>query len=158
MTSMRKACWFFVMAFALACWVGMLGAFPGDALAGIIPSRVDGSAESREEDLRRVQGFLEQKIVVQKLEDYGVSLQEANAKVKEMSDKDLHLLAAMTDKVPAGSDPIDTFFALLILSGVIVILLILLGILSVKTLANYLEKKKSQPGGTDNTSPAPATR
>jgi hypothetical protein len=155
---MRKACWFAVLAFVSACWMGMLGILPGEAFAGMIPSRGAGSAETRAEDLRRVQIFLEQKVVLQKLEDYGVSPQEANAKIREMSDKDLHLLAAMTDKVPAGSDPIDSIFILLILSGIIVILLILLGILSLKTLADYLGKKKSQPGGTENTAPAPAAK
>lgn len=160
MTSMRKACWFVVLAFVSACWMGMLGTLPGEAFAGIVPSRGTGSAEARAEDLRRVQIFLEQKVVRQKLEDYGVSPQEANAKVKEMSDKDLHLLAAMTEKVPAGSaDAIGSLFAVIFISGLIVLfILVVLGIIGIGILANYFAKKKSQSGGTDNTAPVPATR
>ncbi len=97
MTSMRKACWFVVMAFALACWVGMLGAFPGDAFAGVLPSRGVGSA-----------------------------------------------------------DPIQTFFLLMILGGLILGLLVAVGILTAGVIVNYLKKDRSQPGGTDNTAPAPA--
>jgi hypothetical protein len=163
MISIRKACWFVVMAFVSACWMGMLGALPGEAFAGILPSRGAGSAESREEDLRRVQVFLEQKIVRQRLEEYGVSPQEANAKVTEMSDKDLHVLALMADRIPEGADA--GFFSgelvfiqvMLVLAAVTLVILVILGAIGIGVLAKYL-KKKSQTSGTDNTAPAPATR
>ena len=52
----------------------------------------------------KVQLFLEQKIVLQKLSDYGVSPDEAVAKIRSMSDRDLHRLASLTDRVPEGTD------------------------------------------------------
>ena len=53
---------------------------------------------------RRREAFLEQKVVMQKLVDYGVSPEEAMAKIRSMSDSDLHRLASLTDRVAAGAD------------------------------------------------------
>ena len=52
----------------------------------------------------KVQSFLENKIVVQKFVDYGVSIDEAKAKVETMSAQDLHQLASLTDRTAAGAD------------------------------------------------------
>ncbi len=59
---------------------------------------------ARAADMGKVQSFLEQKIVLQKLSDYGVSPDEAMAKIRTMSDRDLHRFASLTDRVPEGAD------------------------------------------------------
>lgn len=103
MASIRKAGWFFTLALAMAAWMGVLGSIRGEAVAGMIASHAaDGAARSA--DLEKVQMFLEKKIVVQKLQDYGVSAEEAAAKVRSMSDRDLHRLASLTDRAAAGAD------------------------------------------------------
>ena len=84
MTSLRKAAWFVVLALLMAGWMGALGSLRGVAEAGMIASHLSEAAE-RSEDLAKVQSFLENKIVVQKLIDYGVSPEEAKAKVEAMS-------------------------------------------------------------------------
>jgi len=122
MTSLRKTGWFVVLATAMAGWMGVLGSLQGVAEAGVIASHLS-KAEARSEDLAKVQSFLENKIVVQKLVDYGVSPEEAKAKVEAMSAQDLHRLASLTDRAAAGT---DSGIGILIGIAVLVILVIVI--------------------------------
>ena len=103
MAMVRKAGWFVVVAVMMAGWMGVLGSVRGVAEAGVIASTLSDTG-SRVEDMAKVQSFLENKVVVQKLVDYGVSPAEAMAKVQAMSAQDLHRLAALTDRAAAGTD------------------------------------------------------
>lgn len=122
MTSLRKTGWFVVLALAMASWMGLLGSLRGVAEAGLIASHLS-RAEARSEDLAKVQSFLENKIVVQKLVDYGVSPEEAKAKVEAMNAQDLHRLASLTDRAAAGT---DSGIGLLIGLAILVILIIVI--------------------------------
>ena len=122
MTSLRKTGWFVVLALAMASWMGLLGSLRGVAEAGLIASHLS-RAEARSEDLAKVQSFLENKIVVQKLVDYGVSPEEAKAKVDAMDAQDLHRLASLTDRAAAGT---DSGIGLLIGLAILVILIIVI--------------------------------
>jgi hypothetical protein len=125
MTVARKAGWFVVLAVAMAGWMGVLGAVRGAAEAGVIASHVSGEA-GRGADLSKVQSFLENKVVVQKLIDYGVSPEEAKAKVQAMSSGELHRLASLTDRVAAGADG-EWIIALLIIIILIIVIIKLMG-------------------------------
>src|SRR5574341_1717776 len=103
MTSMRKTAWFFAISLLMAGWMGTLCSLRGVAEAGMIASHGVGD-DLRAADIAKVQAFLERKVVMQKLVDFGVSPEEAIAKVRSMSDKDLHRLASLTDRVAAGAD------------------------------------------------------
>ena len=122
MRSLRKAAWFVMVALLMAGWMGTLGSLRGVAEAGLIASHLS-EAEARSEDLAKVQSFLENKIVVQKLVDYGVSPEEAKEKVEAMSVQDLHRLASLTDRAAAGT---DSGIGLLIGIAVLIILVILI--------------------------------
>ena len=70
-----------------------------------------------------VHGRLENKVVTQKLVDYGVSPAEAMAKVKSMSAQDLHRLASLTDRAAAGtSDALGFLIGLAVLVILIIII------------------------------------
>jgi len=123
MTSLRKAAWFVMLALLMAGWLGALGVLRGVAEAGIIASRLS-EAEDRSQDLEKVQSFLENKIVLQKLVDYGVSPAEANAKVQAMSPQDLHRMASLTDRAGAGADDgIGVLIGLAILVILVIVIL-----------------------------------
>ena len=122
MAAVRKAGWFVVMAVMMAGWMGVLGSVRGVAEAGVIASSIE-DAGSRVEDMAKVQSFLENKVVVQKLVDYGVSPAEAMAKVKAMSAQDLHRLASLTDRAAAGA---DDGIGLLIGLAILIILIIVI--------------------------------
>ncbi len=122
MAAVRKAGWFVVVAVMMAGWMGVLGSVRGVAEAGVIASSFS-DVGSRVEDMAKVQSFLENKVVVQKLVDYGVSPAEAMAKVKAMSAQDLHRLASLTDRAAAGA---DDGIGLLIALAVLIILIIVI--------------------------------
>jgi hypothetical protein len=123
MAMVRKAGWFVVVAVMMAGWMGVLGSVRGVAEAGVIASSLS-DAGSRVEDMAKVQAFLENKVVVQKLVDYGVSPAEAMAKVQTMSAQDLHRLASLTDRAAVGADGGVLWF--LISLAVLVILVIVI--------------------------------
>ena len=123
MAMVRKAGWFVAVAVMMAGWMGVLGSVRGVAEAGVIASSIE-DAGSRVEDMAKVQAFLENKVVVQKLVDYGVSPAEAMAKVQTMSAQDLHRLAALTDRAAVGADGGVLWF--LISLAILVILVIVI--------------------------------
>jgi len=126
MAMVRKSGWFVVVAVMMAGWMGVLGSVRGVAEAGVIASSLS-DAGSRAEDMAKVQSFLENKVVVQKLIDYGVSPAEAMAKVKAMSAPDLHRLASLTDRAAAGtSDALGFLIGLAILVILVIVILKLL--------------------------------
>ena len=123
MAMMRKAGWFVAVAVMMAGWMGVLGSVRGVAEAGVIASSIEDGG-SRAEDMAKVQSFLENKVVVQKLIDYGVSPAEATAKVKAMSAQDLHRLATLTDRAAAGtSDALGFLIGLAILVILIIVIM-----------------------------------
>jgi hypothetical protein len=125
MASMRKAAWFLALALVMAGWMGVLGSFRGVAEAGVIASHGGGS-DLRAADISKMQAFLERKVVLQKLVDYGVSPEEAMAKVRSMSDKDLHRLASLTDRVAEGADGVGLLIGLAVLIILVLVILMLM--------------------------------
>jgi hypothetical protein len=120
MKAIRKAGWFFMLALMMACLMGVLGSIRGEALAGVIASHGIDGASVRGADVGKLQAFLEQKIVLQQLTDYGVSADEAMAKIRSMSDADLHRLASLSDRAAEGADS-----ALGFLIGVAVLIILI---------------------------------
>jgi len=122
MARSRSAGWFVLVAVMMAGWMGVLGSVRGVAEAGVIASSI-GDAGSRAENMAKVQAFLENKVVVQKLVDYGVSPAEAMAKVEAMGAQDLHRLASLTDRAAAGtSDALGFLIGLAILVILIIVI------------------------------------
>jgi len=124
MNAIRRTAWFFSLAMMMTCIMGVLGSIRGEAVAGVIASHGADGVVARNVDMTKVQSFLEQKIVLQKLSDFGVSADEAMAKVRAMSDQEVHRLAALTDRVAEGTDS-----GLGILIGLAVLVLLIIVIL-----------------------------
>ena len=77
------------------------------AAAGLAPSRTSGAtsiASARDADMLVAQRALENKIVAQKLHDYGVAAADVQIKLAGMSDRDLHTLASASKGLPSGGD------------------------------------------------------
>lgn len=103
MAIVRKTKWFVVVALVLSCWMGVVASLQGVAEASVIGSSLANGSGSPQ-DLAKVQSMLENKLVVQKLVDYGVTPEQALAKVQGMSAQDLHRLASLTDRAAVGAD------------------------------------------------------
>jgi hypothetical protein len=92
---------------ALLVVLGMSALDFSPALAGLAPSRTSGAttiASARDADMVVARRVLENKIVGQKLQDYGVAAADAQIKLASMSDRDLHTLARAAKGLPSGGD------------------------------------------------------
>ncbi|HSE57554.1 MAG TPA: PA2779 family protein [Nitrospiraceae bacterium] len=119
---------------------GMAALVPADPVqygsqqpASVEETRRDGTRESspaedlRVRDLEKVQKILEMKVVQQRLEDLGLSAEEAQNRLNRLSDAQLHLLASQIDQLfPGGIDHVlGTILTVLLIILVAVIIVIL---------------------------------
>ena len=58
----------------------------------------------REITERKVRRALENKIVAEKLMSHGLTKEEVLEKIGKMSDEQVHQIASLTDRIPAGGD------------------------------------------------------
>ncbi len=107
-----------------------LSTFAGPAEAMIVPLQqqdgASGSSADRAADLARIQTTLESKVIGQKLMDYGLSPEEAMTKIDGLSDQQIHELAAHTDAVQAGGDPMDAFVGIIVVALLVVVVVLLI--------------------------------
>jgi hypothetical protein len=99
------------------------------ALAGLAPSRPSGVTDiqsSRDADLLSVRRVLEQRVVAQKLHDYGVSSSDVEIRLASMTDDELHTLASASRGLPSGSDALGTLVTVLIIVLLVILILKLL--------------------------------
>ena len=124
MTTFPRALRFWTAILVILC-MSALDISP--AAAGLAPSTRSGVtavASTRDADLLVAQRTLENKVVAQKLRDYGVSATEAQLKLASMSDRDLHRLASASKGLPSGGD--GTTGALI---GVLVVVILVIVVL-----------------------------
>ena len=96
------------------------------AAAGLAPSSVSGStsiASTRDADMLMAQRVLENKVVAQKLRDYGVAPSDAQARLASMSDKDLHTLANASKGLPSGGDATGAIIGVLVVVILVIVIL-----------------------------------
>jgi hypothetical protein len=98
----------------------------GPAAAALAPSRTSGAttiASARDADMLLAQRALENKIVAQKLHDYGVSAADTQLKLASMSDRDLHTLASASKGLPSGGDATGAIIGVLVVVILVIIIL-----------------------------------
>jgi hypothetical protein len=96
------------------------------AAAGLAPSRVSGAttiASTRDADLLLAQRVLENKVVAQKLRDYGVAPADAQTRLASMSDQDLHTLASASKGLPSGGDATGALIGVLVVVILVIVVL-----------------------------------
>lgn len=98
---------------------------PAQTRAAIVESQMSDEAEQsvRAQDLEKVRQTLEREIVVQKLQDYGLSKAEVTAKLQTLSDEQLHQLASVSDSLAEGGDGLGIIVTLLVIVLLIVLIL-----------------------------------
>ena len=116
----------------LRCWTAALVVLCmssveiSPAAAGLAPSRVSGAtsiASTRDADMVMAQRVLENKVVAQKLRDYGVTPSDAQARLASMSDKDLHTLANASKGLPSGGDATGAIIGVLVVVILVIVVL-----------------------------------
>ena len=110
-----------------------MGWYPSEAKAMLAPAQTTATEESssnqnRPQDMEKVQRVLEHKLIRQRLEDLGLSPEEAHARLDGLSDAQLHQLAMQIESlIPGGLERelgIILTVLLIILVAVIIVILI----------------------------------
>jgi cytochrome c553 len=132
MQTMLKAFYAKPLVIYLATALLALSTIAGPAEAMFVPDAPHqastGAADvsaGRTADLANIQGALESKIVQQRLLDYGLSPEDAMARVSKLSDEQINQLATHTDSLQAGGDGGSVLVALVVI-GLLVVLLVYL--------------------------------
>ena len=99
----------------------LLLAVPAQGWAMFIPASQESPA--RQADLGAIQKTLESTVVKQRLVDFGLSPEEAMARINRLSDEQTHRLAANLDSLQAGADGVDALIFLLVVAIIVVVVL-----------------------------------
>jgi hypothetical protein len=121
---MLKKPFFKMLSLYLVCAMFLL-TLPVQGWAMFIPA--DQASPARQADLGAIQKTLESSVVQQRLMDYGLSSEEALARINRLSDEQTHKLAANLDSLQAGADGVDTLVFLLVVVILVVVVLELTG-------------------------------
>jgi hypothetical protein len=86
----------------------------------------ENASTSREIDELKVRRSLENKLVAEKLMSHGLTKEEVSTKLNQMSDEQVHQMAALADKVPAGGDAgLGIVVALLVIVALVLLIVFL---------------------------------
>jgi hypothetical protein len=103
----------------------VLGCFPYDAMAVMIPSDLESAGVAigmdRAADIQKIQAALESKLVMQRLTDLGLSVDEVQQSMAKLTTQELHSVASNLDGLQTGGD-----FGLVIGILVVVVLVLLI--------------------------------
>jgi uncharacterized protein DUF6627 len=110
-----------------------MGALPAHAM--LIPNdphvAQGHSALQRQEDLQKIQGVLEAKVIRQRLADLGFSPNEITMKLNGLSDEQLHFVATRVDSLIVGGfhgvdDVLHLAISILVIVLIVVLILVLI--------------------------------
>jgi hypothetical protein len=118
-----------VLVSYLALWILAIGMLPTDAWALLIPSDTQSAVASTQDgaasgDLHAVQRHLEGKLVTQRLAELGLTAEEVQARLADLTDEQLHQLASNLDGLQVGGDPALTFILIFVGAVLLAILFI----------------------------------
>ena len=115
------------VALVMALCISTLQVTP--ALAGLASSRCSDATDihsARDADMLMAQRALENRVVAQKLKDYGVAPGDAQSRLAAMSDADLHTLASASKGLPSGGDGAGGLIGLLVVVVLVIVVIRLL--------------------------------
>ena len=117
---------------AVCLSIYLLCLFSSPAIAGMIGSVASSDAYYdrgvRETEISKIQRALETEIINEKLKAYGLTSDEINAKLCDLTDEQVHLLAQASDNVLAGADDgLGVLIAILLIVLIVILILKLSG-------------------------------
>lgn len=90
-----------------------------------LSDQADGTASIRGHDATTVQAFLQQKIVRQRLHDFGLTEEEIATRLARLSDQDLHQVALQIENQAPAGDAVGALVTVLVV-GILVLLFVYL--------------------------------
>jgi CHASE3 domain sensor protein len=107
---------------ALVALVGVAGVVPVQALPAPSKTAADQDLAAREADLATVNGVLGQAEVRQALAEQGLTPDEVNTRLAELSPQELHSLAQQVDQVQAAGVYVPTWAWIVIVVALVVLI------------------------------------
>ncbi len=97
--------------------------------AGLVPSEIIALAQAdRAADLEKIQNVLEVKAISQRLTQFGLTNDEIQSRISQLSDQQVHQIALQLDDLKVGQDDaLGLIIALLVIAILVVIILKLTG-------------------------------
>jgi hypothetical protein len=105
-------------------------------LIGITP-RVDAAfspseglsflQSDRQSDIRKIQKVLESKMVIERLKAFGFTQDEIQARLNQLNDQQVHLMAQKLDELSVGGDGGEVVIAILLIAILVVLIIYLSG-------------------------------
>ncbi|HMK55315.1 MAG TPA: PA2779 family protein [Dissulfurispiraceae bacterium] len=119
---MKQVAWYLVIA------MFVIGIAPR-VDAGLAPSEVIALAQTdRQADLASIQKVLESKMIRERLEQYGLTQSEVEARLSQMSDQQIHNFALQLDDMKVGGDgALGIIIALLVIAILVIVIINLTG-------------------------------
>lgn len=104
--------------------------FYQSAQAAVVDSQMiapdQNASTKRDIDEKKVKRALENKIVAEKLIGYGLTKEEVIKKLSRMSDEQVHQIASLSDRIPAGGDSgVGIIIAILVIVALVLLIIIL---------------------------------
>ncbi|MBI5969368.1 MAG: PA2779 family protein [Deltaproteobacteria bacterium] len=113
----RMIVWYLVVAMFI------VGTTP-KVFAGFSPSEVVGLSQmDRAADLWKIQKIIETKMIRERLKEFGLTPEEIQTRLNQLSDQQIHQLALKLDELKVGGDAV-AIVIIVFLVAVIVVLLI----------------------------------
>lgn len=85
----------------------------------------ENASTLREINEKKVKRALENKIVAEKLMSHGLTAEEVSEKIDQMSDEQVHQIASLSDKIPAGGDTAGVIIAILVIVALVLLIIFL---------------------------------
>ena len=118
---MRHVTWYLVIAMFI------IGITPR-VDAGFAPSQIIAIAQiDRNADLGKIQKVLEVKAIHERLMQFGLTQDEIQKRLAQLSDYKIHQFALQLDDLKIGQDTVGVIIALLVIAILVVVLLKLTG-------------------------------
>lgn len=111
------------VALVMALLMTVIGFVPR-AEAGFVAAH-EALSQTRGKDMATVERVLQNKVVKQRLQEFGYSDQEVKDRLAQLSDQDLQQLAGKIDTVAPAGDAMGFVIGLLVVAILVVVLLIL---------------------------------
>lgn len=111
------------LVWILVAWMGGLAAVPAPAAAAPAPTHLALAAPDRAAGLTAIQALLERKVVRQRLADLGLSPEEIQARLPELTDAQVHGLASRIEGLQAGGDGLGIAIGILLVVLIVIVIL-----------------------------------
>jgi acid stress-induced BolA-like protein IbaG/YrbA len=96
--------------------------------AGFSPSEVIGQSQmDKLKDAEKIRKFLEAKMVRERLHAFGLSQEEIQTRLNQLSDDQIHQMALKLDELKVAGDGAEAVIIVLLIAAIVILIIYLLG-------------------------------